>query len=105
MIHLIFLSGFIIICDKKAFRISKCFFILNQNELITEFESAKQASIELGLSYSLVKTACQDIGNCLIGDLAFIYESSVHGLSEGDVIIKIKQARVEKLIFGKSNIM
>lgn len=47
------------------------------------------------------KTACQDIGNCLIGDLAFIYESSVHGLSEGDVIIKIKQARVEKLIFGK----
>ena len=42
------------------------------------------------------------MGNCLIGgDLAFIYEESVHGLSVGDVIIKIKQARVEKLIFGK----
>lgn len=72
-----------------------------QNELITEFESAKQASVELGLSYSLVKTACKDIGNCLIGDLAFIYGSSVHGLSEGDIIMKIKKARLEKLIFGK----
>ncbi len=47
------------------------------------------------------KTTCQDMGNCLIGDLAFVYESSVHGLIEGDVIIKIKQARLEKLIFGK----
>lgn len=71
-----------------------------ENELITEFESAKQASIELGISYDSVKKACQDISN-LIGDLAFIYESSVHGLSEGDVIIKIKKARLEKLIFGK----
>ncbi len=41
------------------------------------------------------------MGNCLIGDLAFIYESSVHGLNEGEMIIKIKQARLEKLIFGK----
>ncbi|MDM7533488.1 hypothetical protein QUE06_00735 [Lactococcus lactis] len=72
-----------------------------QNELITEFESAKQASIELGISYDSIRSACQDIGNCLIGDLAFNYESSVHGLSEGDVIIKIKQARLKKLIFGK----
>lgn len=71
-----------------------------QNELITEFESGKQASIELGISYDSVKKACQDIGN-FIGDLAFLYESSVHGLSVGDIIIKIKQARVEKLIFGK----
>lgn len=44
------------------------------------------------------------MGSCLIGDLAFVYESSVHGLNEGDIIIKIKKARVEKLIFGKSNI-
>ena len=72
-----------------------------QNELITEFESAKQSSIELGLPYDSIKTACQDIGNCLIEDLAFIYESSVHGLSVGEIIIKIKQARLEKLIFGK----
>lgn len=73
-----------------------------QNELITEFESAKQASIELGLSYDSIKKACQDMGNCLIGgDLAFIYEESVHGLSDGDIIIKIKKARLEKLIFGK----
>lgn len=72
-----------------------------QNELITEFESAKQASIELGLSYDSVKTALQDFGNCFIGNLAFLYESSVHGLSVGDIIIKIKQARIEKLIFGK----
>ncbi|KLK97389.1 hypothetical protein ACQUE4_00260 [Lactococcus lactis] len=70
-----------------------------QNELITEFDSAKQASIELGLSYSLVKNACQDMG--LIGDKAFIYASSVHGLSEGDIIMKIKKARLKKLIFGK----
>lgn len=72
-----------------------------QNELITEFESAKQASIELGLSYDSIKKACQDMGNCLIGNLAFIYESNVHGLSDGDIIIKIKKARLEKLIFGK----
>ena len=72
-----------------------------QNELITEFESAKQASIKLGISYDSIRSACQDIGNCLIEDLAFIYESSVHGLNEGDIIIKIKKARVEKLIFGK----
>lgn len=72
-----------------------------QNELITEFESVKQSSIELGLSYDSIKKACQDMGNCLIGNLAFIYESSVHGLSDGDIIIKIKKARLEKLIFGK----
>ena len=47
------------------------------------------------------KTTCQDMGNCLIGDLAFVYESSVHGLSVGEIIIKIKKARLEKLIFGK----
>lgn len=72
-----------------------------QNELIIEFESAKQASIELGISYDSVKKACQDMGNCFIGNLAFFTESSVHGLGEGDIIIKIKKARVEKLIFGK----
>ena len=71
-----------------------------QNELITEFESAKQASIELGISYDSIKKSCQDMGNCLIGDLAFVYESSVQGLS-GDIIIKIKKARLKKLIFGK----
>lgn len=70
-----------------------------QNELITEFESAKQASIELRLSYDSIKNACQDMG--LIGDLAFVYEENVHGLSEGDIIMKIKNARLEKLIFGK----
>lgn len=47
------------------------------------------------------KTTCQDMGNCLIGDLAFVYESSVHGLSVGEIIIKIKKARLKKLIFGK----
>ncbi|ARR86050.1 hypothetical protein FTN78_chr0302 [Lactococcus lactis subsp. lactis bv. diacetylactis] len=41
------------------------------------------------------------MGNCLIGDLAFVYESSVHGLSVGEIIIKIKKARLKKLIFGK----
>ena len=51
------------------------------------------------------KKACQDMGNCLIGDLAFIYESSVHGLSgEGDIIFKIKQTRLEKLIFGNKSV-
>ena len=44
------------------------------------------------------KTTCQDMGNCLIGDLAFVYESSVHGLSVGEIIIKIKKARLKKLI-------
>jgi len=45
------------------------------------------------------------MGNCLIGDLAFIYESSVHGLSgEGDIIFKIKQTRLEKLIFGNKSV-
>lgn len=70
-----------------------------QNELITEFESARQASIKLGISYDSIKTACQDMG--LIGDLAFLYKSNVQGLSEGDIIMKIKKARLEKLIFGK----
>ena len=41
------------------------------------------------------------MGNGLIGDLAFVYESSMHGLNEGDVIIKIKKARLEKIIFEK----
>lgn len=46
------------------------------------------------------------MGNCLIGDLAFIYESSVHGLSgEGDIIFKIKQTRLEKLIFGNKSVL
>ena len=44
------------------------------------------------------------MGNCLIGNLAFIYESSVHGLSDGDIIIKIKKARLEKLIFGNKSV-
>lgn len=71
----------------------------NPSELITEFESAKQASVELGISYSLVKTACQDMG--LIGNLAFLYKEDTYGLSEGDIIMKIKKARLKKLIFGK----
>ena len=76
-------------------------FLFKKNELIIEFESAKQASIKLGISYDSIKTACRDMGNCLIGDLAFVYESSVHGLSVGEIIIKIKKARLKKLIFGK----
>ncbi|MGF2994815.1 NUMOD1 domain-containing DNA-binding protein [Lactococcus lactis] len=73
-----------------------------QNELITEFESAKQASRELGISYDSIKKACQDMGNCFIGgDLAFVYESSVHGLNDDDIINKIKIQRLNRLIFGK----
>ncbi|KZK07438.1 hypothetical protein LLD17_10685 [Lactococcus cremoris] len=37
----------------------------------------------------------------LLEILPCVYESNVHGLSEGDIIIKIKKARLEKLIFGK----
>lgn len=47
------------------------------------------------------KTACRDMGNCFIDDLPCVYESNVHGLSVGEIIIKIKKARLEKLIFGK----
>ncbi len=45
------------------------------------------------------------MGNCLIGDLAFLYEEETYGLSgEGDIIIKIKKARLEKLIFGNKSV-
>ncbi len=44
------------------------------------------------------------MGSCLIGDLAFVYESSVHGLNEGDIINKKKKARLEKLIFGNKSV-
>lgn len=74
---------------------------ISENELIKEFESAKQASRELGISYDSIRSACQDMGNCLIGNLAFVYESNVHGLSEGDIITKITIQRLKRLIFGK----
>lgn len=80
-------------------------FLFKKNELIIEFESSKQASIKLGISYDSIKTACRDMGNCLIGDLAFLYEEETYGLSgEGDIIIKIKKARLEKLIFGNKSV-
>jgi hypothetical protein len=72
-----------------------------REEVFKTFDSAKEASEYYNAPYSSVKTACQDIGNCLIGDLAFLYEEDTYGLSEGDIIMKIKQARLKKLIFGK----
>lgn len=75
-------------------------FLFKPKRIITEFESAKQASIKLGISYDSIRSACQDMSNCLIGNLAFLYKEDTYGLSgEGDIIMKIKKARLEKLIF------
>ena len=57
--------------------------------------------MEEGVIERYRKTTFSDMGNCFIGDIAFVYESSVHGLSVGEIIIKIKKARLKKLIFGK----